>query len=101
MTERGIDCSGLVHMAYRRLGLLIPRDAHEQEEAATPIEEADAQPGDLVCFGEPGEAHHIGFWLGNGRILHATGREGVTAVVEEPLEAVEAGPIRFARLTIR
>ena len=27
MTRDGIDCSGLVHMAYRRLGLLVPRDA--------------------------------------------------------------------------
>ena len=34
MTERGIDCSGLVHMAYRRLGRLVPRDADQQEEAA-------------------------------------------------------------------
>jgi cell wall-associated NlpC family hydrolase len=31
MTERGIDCSGLVHMAYRRTGRLVPRDADQQE----------------------------------------------------------------------
>ncbi|MBA2332700.1 MAG: C40 family peptidase, partial [Actinobacteria bacterium] len=30
MTNRGIDCSGLVHMAYRRLGRLVPRDADQQ-----------------------------------------------------------------------
>lgn len=101
MTERGIDCSGLVHMAYRRLGRLVPRDAHEQEAAATPIDESEARPGDLVCVGEPGRAHHIGFWLGGGRILHATGREGVGAVIEEPLERVGGGPVRFARLTSR
>jgi gamma-D-glutamyl-L-lysine dipeptidyl-peptidase len=100
MTERGIDCSGLVHMAYRRVGRLVPRDADQQDAAATPIDEADARPGDLVCFGEAGKADHIGFWLGDGRILHATGREGVNAVVEEPLENVEAQPLRFVRLTI-
>ena len=33
MTYAGIDCSGLVHMAYRRLGRLVPRDADEQEDA--------------------------------------------------------------------
>ena len=33
MTEAGIDCSGLVHMAYRRLGRLVPRDADQQEDA--------------------------------------------------------------------
>ena len=101
MTERGIDCSGLVHMAYRRTGRLVPRDAHQQEAAATPIDESDARAGDLVCFGEPGHADHIAFWLGDGRVLHATAREGVDAVIEEPLENVGAGPVRFARLTIR
>jgi cell wall-associated NlpC family hydrolase len=101
MTERGIDCSGLVHMAYRLTGRLVPRDADEQEAAASAIDEADARPGDLVCFGEPGRTHHIAFWLGGGRILHATGRDGVEAVVEEPLENVAARPVRFARLTIR
>jgi cell wall-associated NlpC family hydrolase len=98
MTKSGIDCSGLVHMAYRHTGRLVPRDAHEQEAAATPIEESDARRGDLVCFGEPGEAHHIAFWLGGGRILHATTRDGVNAVVEEPLENVDARPVRFVRL---
>lgn len=101
MTGRGIDCSGLVHMAYRLTGRLVPRDAHQQEAEASAIDEDDARPGDLVCFGEPGRAHHIGFFLGDGRILHATGRDGVEAVVEEPLENVAARPVRFARLTIR
>ncbi len=100
LTERGIDCSGLVHIAYRRLGRLVPRDADEQEAAARQIGRSEAQPGDLVCFGDPGRAHHIGFWLGDGRILHATGRDGVNAVVEEPLEDVDAQPVRFVRLTI-
>jgi len=99
MTERGIDCSGLVHMAYRRLGRLVPRDAHEQEAAAEALREHDLRPGDLVFFGPRERADHIAFWLGDGRILHATGREGVHAVVEEPLENVPPEPdLRFARL---
>jgi len=97
LTERGIDCSGLVHMAYRRLGLLVPRDADQQEDAAVEVDEL--RPGDLVTYGEP--VDHIAFWLGDGRILHATAREGVNAVVEEPLANVEATPIRFARFTDR
>jgi hypothetical protein len=101
MTDRGIDCSGLVHMAYRLTGRLVPRDADQQEAAAIEIDEADAQPGDLVCFGDPNEAHHIAFWLGEGRILHASAREGVNAVVEERLANVEARPIRFVRFTDR
>ena len=80
MSEAGIDCSGLVHMAYRRLGRLVPRDAHEQQDAGTPV--AELEPGVLVSYG--GEvADHIAFWAGDGRILHATGRDGL-GVVEEP-----------------
>jgi cell wall-associated NlpC family hydrolase len=80
MTERGIDCSGLVHMAYRRLGRLIPRDACQQEDAGEPVSEPEA--GDLVTYGE-GRADHIAFWLGDGTILHSTGRDGI-GVIEEP-----------------
>jgi cell wall-associated NlpC family hydrolase len=99
LTERGIDCSGLVHMAYRRLGRLVPRDAHEQEAAATPLEESQLRFGDLVFFGPAARADHIAFWLGDDRILHATGREGVDAVVEEPLaNAQGSDAVRYARL---
>jgi cell wall-associated NlpC family hydrolase len=82
MTERGIDCSGLVHMSYRWLGRLVPRDADQQEAAGTSIAEEEIEPGDLVTYGT-GEATHIAFWLGDGRILHSTEREGVDGVVEE------------------
>jgi cell wall-associated NlpC family hydrolase len=81
MTRRGIDCSGLVHMSFRAAGRLVPRDADLQEAAGT---ELDApRPGDLVSYGTVDGADHVAFWLGDGRILHATGREGVRAVVEE------------------
>jgi gamma-D-glutamyl-L-lysine dipeptidyl-peptidase len=98
MTERGIDCSGLVHMAYRRLGRIVPRDAHEQEAAGEPLGDADLRAGDVVFFGPRERADHIAFWLGEGRILHATGREGVNAVVEEPLENLGGDDVRYARL---
>ena len=99
MTERGIDCSGLVHMAHRRLGRLVPRDAHQQEAAAEPVDESELRRGDLVCFGPPERAHHIAFWLGEGRILHATQREGTGRVLEEPFEQARGQhEIRFVRL---
>ncbi|HEU5216185.1 MAG TPA: C40 family peptidase [Gaiellaceae bacterium] len=83
MTSAGIDCSGLVHMSFRACGRLVPRDADEQEEAGERLSEADLRSGDLVTYGPPAAADHIAFWVGGGRILHATGREGVDSVVEE------------------
>jgi cell wall-associated NlpC family hydrolase len=82
MTERGIDCSGLVHMAYRWLGRLVPRDADQQEEAGTVVDQDDLQRGDLITYGGD-KATHIAIWLGEGRILHSTEREDADGVVEE------------------
>ena len=78
MTEDGIDCSGLVHMSFRAAGRLVPRDADQQEAAGEARPEEQLQPGDLVSYGDAA-ADHVAFWLGEGRILHATQRDGATA----------------------
>jgi gamma-D-glutamyl-L-lysine dipeptidyl-peptidase len=97
MTEMGIDCSGLVHMSFRRLGCLVPRDADQQEEAGAPV--GELEPGDLVTYGDDERADHIAFWLGGGRILHSTGRDGGIGVIEEPepasLQARRRRSVRF------
>ena len=82
MTAAGIDCSGLVHMSFRATGRLVPRDADQQEDAGNAVDEP--RPGDLVTYGDSGgRADHIAFWLGDGRILHATQRDGIDGVIEE------------------
>jgi gamma-D-glutamyl-L-lysine dipeptidyl-peptidase len=83
MTSAGIDCSGLVHMAFRACGSLVPRDADQQEEAGEALAEADLRTGDLITYGPPEGADHVAFWVGDGRILHSTMRDGVDGVVEE------------------
>jgi cell wall-associated NlpC family hydrolase len=83
MTDHGIDCSGLVHMSYRALGRLVPRDADQQEDAGQPLSEADLRPGDLITYGDDA-ATHVAFWLGDGRILHSTERDDANGVLEEP-----------------
>jgi hypothetical protein len=93
MTAHGIDCSGLVHMSYRRLGRLVPRDADQQEEAGAPVHEADLRRGDLITYGDGDRTTHIAFWLGGGRILHSTERDDVDGVVEER----EPGDLRARR----
>jgi cell wall-associated NlpC family hydrolase len=99
MTASGIDCSGLVHMGFRATGKLVPRDADQQEEAGSPVDEAELRPGDLVTYGGEGSADHVAFWLGNGRILHSTQREGADGVVEEQEPAeLAARRRRFFRL---
>ena len=79
MSEHGIDCSGLVHMAWRRLGRVVPRDADQQEAAAEEV--AEPRVGDLLTYGDTSTTH-IAFWLGEGRILHAAGGRSVVEEVE-------------------
>lgn len=89
LTRAGIDCSGLVHMAYRLCGRWIVRDAWQQEEAGEPLAESDL-PGDLISYGDPARADHVAFWLGGGRILHATSRDGLGVVEEaEPADLAQ------------
>ena len=83
LTAAGIDCSGLVHVAYRATGRIVPRDSWQQEAAGDPVAEGEERPGDLIAYGEAGKTDHIGFWIGDGRILHATARDEL-GVVEEP-----------------
>jgi cell wall-associated NlpC family hydrolase len=76
----GIDCSGLVHLAFRAVGVRVPRDAADQAAAAAPV--ADPTPGDLYFFGRYDEpVSHVGFVTEVG-LLHASPAVGV---VEEPL----------------
>ena len=68
---------------------MVPRDAHEQEEAGTELAQAELRPGDLVTYGAE-SADHIAFWLGDGRVLHSRGGVGV-------LEELEPGDLRARR----
>ena len=98
LTAAGIDCSGLVHLAYRLLGQVVPRDAWQQEEAGEPVPTGQERPGDLVTYG--GErADHVAFWLGDGRILHATAREGLGVVEEQEPEELRSRRRRVVRLS--
>lgn len=61
LSSHGIDCSGLVRLAWRRFGLTLPRDAHAQAGATTPLALGDERPGDLYFFARPGrQIHHVG-----------------------------------------
>ena len=68
--SRGLDCSGLVQLAYGRLGIALPRTSQEQQQVGTPVPSlAQARPGDLIFYGSPAE--HVGIYVGNGRMINA------------------------------
>ena len=74
------DCSGLMQAAFRAIGVQLPRDAYQQEAFLTPIVGQDLsqlleqlQPGDLIFFGTPIKATHVGLYLCDGHYIHSSG----------------------------
>nr|WP_299245712.1 C40 family peptidase [uncultured Halomonas sp.] len=71
-TMKGLDCSGLVQMAYANAGIDIPRTAHQQFSRVSLRDMT--RPGDLLFFGSGSKATHVGIYLGDGLMVHAPGR---------------------------
>lgn len=68
------DCSSLVRAAWQQAGIALPRVSQDQYGAGQHVPVAQAQPGDLVFWGSghnPAAIHHVGLYLGDGRVLHA------------------------------
>jgi cell wall-associated NlpC family hydrolase len=96
----GIDCSGLVHLAWRRHGVTLPRDAYNQAAATTPVPLGEERPGDLYFFARNGDRiHHVGLVAAAPRgttrvMLHACSVSG--RVVIEELAGERAATLVFA-----
>jgi len=69
------DCSGLVMMAYRAAGVVIPRTADEQFLWGPQVPASQVEPGDLVFFaGADGTAAapgHVGLVIGHDKMVEA------------------------------
>lgn len=95
LTAYGLDCSGLVYLTYRMLGVDLPRDAHDQADATHKIDPDEAQPGDLYFFARGGKRiHHIGIATkttesGKPSMIHAAGNYGKVVAEEFTDERAE------------
>ncbi len=67
-----MDCSGLVHYTYLKVGVTVPRTVEEQRRHAFPVSLNELQPGDLLFFRLDGRRiSHVGIYLGGKRFIHA------------------------------
>jgi len=75
-TDTGIDCSGFIQTVLILHGFRFPRDSSEQAKAARlyDINFSGMEPGDIIYFKpENRKITHVGFYLGEGMLLHASG----------------------------
>jgi cell wall-associated NlpC family hydrolase len=96
----GVDCSGLTNLAYRTVGVNIPRDAHEQYLRANRI--SSPQPADLIFLSEPNNPQrivHVMLYAGDGQIIEGPGtgmrvrRVSVAERLGRPLEELASGSV--------
>ena len=109
MSSKGVDCSGLVRISFLMNDILLPRNASQQVFCGKGIEvsrpdikdrtEAQVKEnynsktaleaigqlkrGDLVFFGntETGRITHVGIYLGDGEIIHASHMVRVNSLI--------------------
>lgn len=70
----GFDCSGLTLYAYAQAGVALPHSSRSQFNMGTRVPRdaglAALRPGDLVFY-SPSGIHHVGIYLGEGRMVNA------------------------------
>lgn len=71
-SRNGIDCSGLILVAYRDgAGLKLPHRATLQAARGRRIERSEVLPGDVVAWGVPGNYPHIALALSADEVIAA------------------------------
>lgn len=96
----GVDCSGLVHLAYRIHGLNLPRNSHEQKLRSRPVRRGEMKAGDLVFLTDTVNSNkitHVMIYTGgdgviesrksSGRVLRSSFQERFS----RPLSQIESG----------
>lgn len=70
----GLDCSGLVRYAMSVVNMVLPRTAQGQAQVGKPVPKdvAALKPGDVLTFGRGKRISHVGIYVGNGRMVHAS-----------------------------
>jgi hypothetical protein len=85
-STRYFDCSSFTQRAFGTHGISLPRTSRSQAKIGRRVTVNQLRKGDLVFFYWPGRyssnriVGHVGIYIGNGRVIHATPRNGVHIV---------------------
>ena len=78
----GIDCSSYVQQCLKNaLGIGLDRTSRQLATRGVEVSLVDARPGDLMFYTDQyGTIDHVAFYMGDGKILHASRSFGQVAV---------------------
>lgn len=87
------DCSGLVYWAHKQAGVRIGRTtAAGYAGSGKSVSYNNLQIGDVITFNYGRGVAHIGIYIGNGRMVHASGK-GSETVGQDPNQCVKVTSI--------
>lgn len=84
----GFDCSSFVQYVFAKIGVMLPRTTYAQVNCGTAVQPTQAQPGDLLFFGNPSAPEHVAIYLGGGKLIQAPQTGGVVDIVGVNLNGV-------------
>lgn len=81
-TPAGIDCSGFIQIIFKSINISLPRDASQQVQLGDTVDFIhEARVGDVAFFqNEEGQIIHTGLIIGDGQIMHASGKVRVDTI---------------------
>lgn len=96
-SQSGVDCSGLVLLAYAAAGRHMPRISADQARQGKRVGLDQLKPGDLVAWDNSSRnngADHIAIYIGNGLIIEAP-RPGRNVQISHLYDTGEAWGVSF------
>lgn len=83
-TTKGMDCSGLIYIAFKTENIFLPRVSREIAKKGNQIRLSDVKKGDLLFFRtkkKSGSINHVGLVVNTSRnnieFIHSTTSKGV------------------------
>jgi len=69
-SHSGVDCSGLIMLAYDAAGIYFPHYSGGQYQDTMRVPLVDIEPGDLLFYGYGGD-EHVAMYVGAGKMIEA------------------------------
>jgi cell wall-associated NlpC family hydrolase len=69
-SKSGVDCSGLIMLAYQAAGIDFPHYSGAMYQDTMRVPLVDIEPGDLLFYGYDGD-QHVAMYVGGGKMIEA------------------------------
>ena len=87
----GVDCSGLVMLSYRQVGVSLYHSSRVQYGQGTKVPLSQMQPGDLIFWSKNGTQpgiYHVAMYVGDGQMIEAPNFNMVVRIT----------PVRYSKI---